>query len=179
MANKDDLIKLSKGDNKTKTPIVKKTVEKKVIEKKITPAEERDIKTKAKVEELLKDVELTPKKDDELLEVSSTESKNDVEWLGEQVSKLSEENERLRSEAALAKEDYNKILADFQKLKKGDGIVLTNTIDDSALKTKIVQLFGEIQANYLSMGRNFVIVPAAFLNRLILFFPFLGNDKKF
>lgn len=178
MANKDNLIKLAKGDDKTKTPVVKKTVEKKVIEKKITPAEERDIKTKKKVEELLKDVELTPKKDDEPLEIN-TKSKGDVEWLGEQVSKLSEENEKLRSEAALAKEDYNKIFADFQQLKKGDGIVLTNTIDDSALKTKITQLFGEIQANYLSMGRNFVIVPAAFLNRLILFFPFLGSDKKF
>ena len=177
MANKDDLIKLSKGDNKAKSPVVKKTVEK-VIEKKITPAEERDIKTKAKVAELLQDVNLEPKKDDELLEIN-TESKGDVEWLGEQVSRLSEENERLRSEAALAKEDYSKILADFQKLKKGDGIVLTNTIDDSALKTQITQLFGEIQANYLAMGRNFVIVPAAFLNRLILFFPFLGGEKKF
>jgi len=177
MANKDDLIKLSKGDNKAKSPVVKKTVEK-VIEKKITPAEERDIKTKAKVAELLQDVDLEPKKDEELLEIN-TESKGDVEWLGEQVSKLSEENERLRSEAALAKEDYGKLFEDFQKLKKGDGIVLTNTIDDSTLKAKITQLFGEIQANYLAMGRNFVIVPAAFLNRLILFFPFLGGEKKF
>jgi len=29
------------------------------------------------------------------------------------------------------------------------------------------------------MGKNFVIVPPAFLNRLIMFFPFLQDEKKF
>jgi hypothetical protein len=177
MAEKENLIKLAKGDDKTKAPVAKKSVEK-VVEKKPTPAEERDIKAKAKVAELLKDVNLEPKRNEELLEMNE-EPKRDVEWLEEQVSKLSEENEKLRSEAGLAKEDYSKIFKEFQESKKGNGVVLTNTIDDSALKTKITQLFSEIQTNYLAMGRNFVIVPAAFLNRLIMFFPFLEGDKKF
>lgn len=182
MAEKN-LIKLAKGGgNKiTKAPIAKKPVVK-VDKKPITPAEERDIKAKAKVEELLQGVDLTPiKKEEELLEMDNDENKGD-NWLQEQVSRLSEENERLRSEAALAKEDYSKIFGEFQQLKGG----VVSSDSNSELKGKISQLFNEIQSGYVSMGNNpqtgepwFRIYPVAFLNRLIMFFPFLENEKKF
>lgn len=176
-----NLIKLAKGSssNTTKAPIAKKPVVK-VDKKPITPAEERDIKAKAKVEELLHDVDLTPTKKDDLLEIDNSEDKGEG-WLQEQVSRLSEENERLRSEAALAKEDYSKIFTEFQEIKSG----VVSSDSNSELKGKIFQLFAEIQANLISMGYKpsgepwFEIRPVAFLNRLIMFFPFLEKEKKF
>jgi hypothetical protein len=182
MAKKDNLVKLAKGKKETPVaPAVKEEV--KVPEKVLTPEEERDLKTKAKVDELLDGVKLTlepeVKKDDLLEVVEDEDEPKGVEWLEEQMSRLTEENEKLKAEANLAKEDYSKLFIAFQQQK--NGVVLNDNpnASDTLLKTKVVQLFNEIQANHLSLGHNFIIVPVAFLNRLILFFPFLEDQKRF
>lgn len=173
---KSNLIKMATGSNKKEKP-VKKSVEKKVVEKPLTPAEERDLKAKAKVDELLQGVELTIKKEDDLLEVENETVDKNIEWFEEQLTLLSDENTKLKGELEVAKGDYGKIFAELQK--KQGSVVQSGGEVDTALKAKVIQLFTEIQANHISMGRNFVIVPAAFLNRLIMFFPFLQNEKRF
>ena len=179
MAKKDNLVKLAKGNKETPiAPAVKEEV--KVPEKVLTPEEERDLKTKAKVEELLDGVDMnlkTEEKKEEILEVAPEPDSKDVNWLEEQVSKLSEENERLKSEATLAKNDYSRIFEAFQEQK--NGVTLTTSNSDGQLQAKVVELFNEIQAQYLSLGNNLIIYPAAFLNRLIKFFPFLDGHRRF
>ncbi len=180
MAEKN-LIRIAKGNGNGKKPAVtaKKPAEKKVVEEKPTPAELRDKKAKEAVKNLLDGVDLTPpKKDEELIELESG-PKSGVEWLEEQMGRLSEENSALKSELELAKVDYSKMFDEYRKLKGGGGVVLSNPDENSALKVGVIKLFNEIQANYLAMGKNFVIVPPAFLNRLIMFFPFLQDEKKF
>ena len=186
MAKKDNLVKLAKSTKKEKTvPAVKKE-EVKTPEKVLTPEEERDLKTKAKVDELLDGVVLTPKTNEEnkeeLLEVKK--KKKSIEWLEEQCTKLSEENERIKSELLLANEDYKKIFAQFQQLK--NGVQENAPADGGLLQTKVIQLFNELQAQHLSMGinpmtgkPNFIIFPVGFMNRLIMFFPFLEQYKRF
>jgi len=178
---KDNLMKLAKGKKETtiKAPAVKKE-EVKAPEKVLTLEEERDLKTKAKVEELLDGMDMTLKieeKKKNFIEVEPEPDSKDVNWLEEQVSKLSEENESLKSEAALAKSDYSRIFEAFQELK--NGVTLNTSNSDGQLQTKVIELFNEIQAQYLSLGNNLVIYPAAFLNRLIKFFPFLDEHKRF
>jgi hypothetical protein len=183
MAENKSLLKLAKGDGK-KAPAKKSGVAKaKKPEVKLTPEEERDLKAKAKVKELLEGVSLEPpKKDDEepLLEINSEEQKG-TDWLQEQVAALSSENQLLKVDLAAAKDDYLKIFAENKRLKEGAGIQ-----DESAFKTAITTVFHEIQSNYLKNPGNtqygtpnFVIVPAAFLNRLIMYFPFLQQEKRF
>jgi hypothetical protein len=178
---KDNLVKLAKGKKEAPVaPAVKEEV--KVPEKVLTPEEERDLKAKAKVDELLDGIKLTPdtEKKDDLLEVADEdEEPKGVEWLEEQMTRLVEENEKLKAEAELAKGDYAKLFAAFQQQK--NTVVLNDNPNgtDTALKAKVVQLFNELQANWLSLGHNFIIVPPAFMNRLIMFFPFLEDQKRF
>ncbi len=176
---KSNLVKLAKSDGETKKKIttVKKATK---VEKVLTPEEERDLKAKQKVNELLKDVDLMPKKEgEELLELDEGKENKSVEWLEEQLVALSDANAKLKSELDVAKGDYTKLFAEFQKIKQGGDVVLSNNDVDTPLKASIVKLFNEIQANHLALGRNFVIVPPAFLNRLIMFFPFLEGEKRF
>ncbi len=184
-AKKDNLVKLAKGGKKEtpKPPAVKKE-EVKVPEKVLTPEEERDLKAKAKVDELLDGIKLTPdteEKKEELLEMDGGEDEEPkgVEWLEEQLSRLTHENEKLKAEAELAKADYSKLFNAFQQQKNAVQLNDNPNGVDTLLKSKITQLFNELQANYLSLGRNFIIVPPAFMNRLILFFPFLEEHKRF
>ena len=183
MAEKN-LIKIAKGNSNGKKPAVtaKKPVEKKVVENKLTADQERNLKAKQTVEKLLEKVDLditSSKKDEELIELDSG-PKSGVEWLEEQIGRLSEENSALKSELELSKADYAKMFDDYRRLKGGgESVVLSNPDENSALKVGVIKLFNEIQANYLAMGKNFVIVPPAFLNRLIMFFPFLQDEKKF
>ena len=173
-------MKLAKGKKETKAPALKKE-EVIVPQKVLTPEEERNIKTKAKVEELLDGVKLTlepEEKKEELLEVTDDEVQpKSSDWLEEQVSKLSEENERLKSEIALAKTDYEKLLGEFQEQR--NGVTLNNSNSDGQLQAQVVQLFDEIQAQYLSLGNNLIIYPVAFMNRLIKFFSFLEDRKRY
>lgn len=181
-----NLIKLAKkGDDKKSEPVTKKPVEKKEIKKeviKLSPAEERDMKAKQKVEELLKDVDLTPDKKEELIEldVEQPEQHEGVEWLEEQLSLLTEQNAAYKAEIELTKADYQKIFTENQRLK-GGGVV-----SDDRTKETVINLFNEIQAHYFQSGfhpttgqPNLILYPIAFMNRMIMFFPFLGQYKKF
>ena len=177
---KNNLMKLAKGKKETtvKAPVIKKVEE--VIEKVLSPEEERDLKTKAKVEELLDGVNMTLKteeKKEDFIEVEPEPNSKDVNWLEEQVSKLSEENESLKSEAALAKSDYSRIFEAFQELK--NGVTLNTSNSDEQLQVKVIELFNEIQAQYLSIGTTSIIFTPAFLNKLIKFFPFLDEHRRF
>lgn len=175
MAEKKNLVGLAKGNNNKKpnTSTIKKIVEKKETIKIISPSEERDMKAKQKVEELLQDVSLTPKKDDELLEIEET-PKEGTEWLEEQVSTLSLENDTLREELSIAKEDYSKL---FNKHHESNNDF--NIPNNNEMKTQVIKLFNEIQEKYIELGANFMIYQPAFLNRLIVYFPFLANEKRY
>lgn len=177
MAENKNLLKLAKGSGK-KAPAAKKTVAKKET---LTPEEERDLKAKAKVKELLEGASLAPKKEEEELLEISREEQQGSDWLQEQVAALSSENQLLKADLATAKDDYLKIFAENQRLKEGVGVQ-----DESAMKTAVTTVFHEIQSNYLKNPGNtqygtpnFVIVPPAFLNRMIMYFPFLQQEKRF
>lgn len=179
MAKNSNLIKLAKGSDKKATPAKKAVV--KEVEKVLTPEEARDVKAKEKVKELLEGVDLSlkSKNNDELLEVE--EEPKGSEWLQEQVSLLASENQILKNELDMAKDGYAKIFAENQRIKSGTGIA-----DDGEIKGQVIKLYHELQSNYMNMGKdqytgepNFRIVPGSFLNRLILFFPFLQKEKRF
>jgi len=162
-----DVIGIAKSSKSTRKPAARKTTRKPAT-KKLTPEQERDLKAKQKVEELLEDVELTPKKDDllEFVEEEKQEPKG-VEWLEEQLEVLSKRNQELEAEN--------------QQLKEG-GVVPSDEVKDA-----VVRLFDELQSNYLKMGPhpnipnrgNFTIFTPGFLNRMIKFFPFLVDHKKY
>lgn len=181
---KNSLINLAKGistkkpvPTPTKKPVVKKPVPK-VVEKPKTKEEVRDEKAKETVEKLLKNVELAPK-----VEVEETEAEapvapsgEGVEWLEEQLTALTEENERLRSEANIAKEDYARL---FEKMQ-GGGV---NTNAAETILQNVLFFFTEMQDNYLGLnpqGTRFTIAyPERLLPKLIQLFPFLENYRKF
>ena len=175
MAEKN-LLKLAKGDDKKKTTVTKKPTEKKV-EKPISPAEERDMKAKQKVQELLKDVDLKPEMKEEIFEIEEEKIEKPngegMEWLQEQVSLLSAKCENLKAELEVAKSDYAKILSEYQQLMNSPTTV------DGNVKANIIRIFDELQENHLNMGNNFIIYPVAFMNRLVMFFPFLAEHKRF
>lgn len=178
---KSSLVKLATGGKKT-TPVKKE--EKKVVEKKLTPDEERDLKAKERVKELLQGVDLSleKKNEDELLEMDEPQTMVEgKDWLQEQVSLLASENELLKIDLANAKEGYAKMFEELQKVKANGGAQ-----GDSELMKGILTIFHELQSNYVKNPGNrqdgipnFVIVPPAFLNRLIMFFPFLQQEKRF
>lgn len=171
-----NLLKLAKSGSKKKPTTTKKPAEKKV-EKTISPAEERDLKAKQKVQELLKDVDLKPEIKEELFEIEQEKpekpNEEGMEWLQEQVSLLSEKCESLKAELEVAKGDYAKILTENQRLKNSPATA------DGNIKANVIRIFNELQANYLNMDNNFIIYPVAFMNRLVVFFPFLAEHKRF
>lgn len=180
MINKN-LIKVAKSVENKKVSNTNKKITEKVqkvaqeVKKTLSPEEERDIKAKEKVSQLLEGVDLSIKKSEEIgLSTTSSEKRNDLEWLEEQVSRLTEENDKLKSEAQFAKEDYQKIFLAFQELKSG-GVVK----NEGDVKVKVVELFNELQDNYMSLRENFYIHPPSFIERMIKFFPFLQNVKKY
>lgn len=122
--------------------------------------DDRDIMVKKKVEELLGDIDLTNKQKEEVNKIGDKHEVG-IKWLKDQMSDLSKENDKLRKELAESKSS------------KGDNV-----------KTNVIKLFNEIQENYIKMGKNsygrsnLVIPPLAFMNRLIIFFPFLKQFKK-
>lgn len=175
-----DVIGIAKGNAGTKKKTTtrkttarkttRKPAAKKTVEKKLTAEQERDLKAKQKVEELLKDAELTPKNEDGLLELVEDEKKDEpkgVEWLEEQVQTLIDENKALKVEN--------------QQLKEGG-----NTTGDDEIREAVVTLFDEIQNNHIKLGTdpktglgNFRIYCPGFLNRMIKFFPFLKEFKRY
>lgn len=171
MTVKKNLTSLAKG-NKGKA-VAKTTVVKKAEEIKKT-TDDRDLKVKQKVEELLQDIKLTKEEKVEVKE--SSEMKRGADWLIEQIDVLTERNAVLEKEAEEARENYKKIYETMQNKPQP-----TNSNTDA----KVLELFDELQTNYVKMGigpggrPNFVVNFPAFLNRMIMFFPFLENYKKF
>lgn len=164
---KNNTVGIAKGN--TRKPAAKKPAP-----RKLTPAQERDLKAKQKVEELLKDSPLSGTKDD-LLVLDDEEPKG-TEWLQEQLPLLTQQIETLKTNLQTEK-DKNTILT--QKVEASGG-------GDGEVTKKVHMLFDEVQTNYLKMGRNpttnapnLVIAPTAFLNRLIQLFPFLAKKKQF
>jgi len=184
MAEKD-LINLAKGSGKPKATkkkkvVKKKTTVKKPVVKKATPEELRDEKAKKVVNELLEDSPiLTLNKPEEniieLDEKPTTEQPKGVEWLEEQITLLTEKNAELTF-------NYEKAFQENQNLKAGTS---TSAPNDGELKTTVIQLFNELQENHIKLGvdkngiGNFRIYCPGFLNRLIKFFPFLNDVKRY
>jgi len=166
MAKSDNkLLKLAKEKTTTmkKNVFSKNTPSNKSVVKKSTHRE-RELKAKKKVEELLQDIPLSiEKKDDDLL-IIDDDKKMGIEWLEEQISQLLAENEKI-------KEDYSKLYEEFQKYKNSENN------NDNLIKSKVIELFNEIQTNHINLGvdpntgiGNFRIYCPGFLNRLITFF---------
>ena len=168
MAENKNLASLSKGATTTK----KTTANKKVGRpRKADKVSERDLKAKETVSKLLDEVPLINKKEEN--KVENVEMKKGTEWLEEQLQILTEKNEVLEKEANDAKENYKKIFEDFQKLKN------SNDGQPNPEKEKVLQLFNELQDNYGKLGQNFRVFFPAFLNRMVVFFPFLSKHKRY
>mgnify|MGYP000865355374 CR=1 FL=1 len=169
MANTRKLVSFAKTGKKPSE--AKKSVD----EKPLTPAEERDAKAKQKVEELLSDVILEPKKED-AFELENDENNDNVEWLSEQVATLTSSNEQLRSELEIAKEDYRKIFDENQKLRSN--VSIPHVSNDGVLV-----LFNELQGNYLKypqQTRNSTTVFVRYiLDRMLAIFPETKKIRKF
>ena len=170
------LIGLAKGTKKTTTS-PKKSVKK--IEKPKTQEEERDIKAKAKVEELLQSVELTPNKIiKEDTPVIVHEKREGIEWLEEQVTLLSEQSETLRNELAQAKDDYARLFQDFNNKKGNSNNMLNETIVQN-----ILLLFSELSANASGNNPEKTIWKTVEIRYLIMqmlqLFPFTERHKRF
>lgn len=173
---KEGLMNLAKSSKKNE--VIAKKVEKKKVEKPISPEEERDIKARATVAELLQDVPLTLEKQEKLIEIDNNPSTEDVkskEWLEEQVELLGDSNKNLKAELELAKGDYQRIFADYQKLKQGTNVGSV----EGQVAQNVARVFIELQSNYFQHGQNFIIHPVAFMNRLIMYFPFLQSEKRY
>lgn len=176
---KDNLISLAKGKNNVKksSQVLKKPVPK-AQEKHKTPEEERDLKAKKKVEELLQDVdlEIINKEEKNVLDEHSSENGQGIEWLTEQVGLLSEQNENLRNELAQAKDDYSRLLQDFQN-KNGN-----NNVNETILQNMLI-LFNELQNNFLGINAEKTSWTTAsiphMLKKMLSMFPFLETYKKF
>ena len=195
MATKDEnVVGLAKGTGAKKTtarkPAAKKTTTRKPAAKKPaakkatpkpepTPEEVRDQKAKATVEKLLEDSPIvTLDKKDDLLELDETpkEEPKGVEWLEEQVTLLGQKNEALEAENKVLKADLQVAMSRASAgISKNDGDV----------KKVVIDLFNELQENYIRMGvdarglGNFRIYTPGFLNRMIKFFPFLADHKRY
>ena len=74
-----------------------------------------------------------------------------------------------------AKEDYDKLL------NSRGGV----NVNDGDVKRVVIELFNELQDNHIKLGvdangvGNFRIYTPGFLNRLIMFFPFLNDVKRY
>lgn len=166
---------------KTTTSKTKKTDEENTVDK----------QARERVNKLVEEIDSAPtKKDDGLLEISEEKPTknqlNDIEWLQEELSRLSEENEKLLKESKEAKEEYKKLYSSYEVLKKGGngGKEDDNKIiPDSQLKNSVIELFIDIQNNF--QGRNpektryKQIIPVPFMNKMVKLFPFLSEYKNF
>jgi hypothetical protein len=168
MENK--LFKLAKGENK------KPNTEE--VEKPKTPEEERDLKAKQTVEKLLDGVDLTPKKDEELLEIDA-EPKEGTIWLEEQVALLNEQVETLTNELTQAKSDYQRLFEDYQKRNSN----ISNNMPNETTNQNVLTLFNELQNNLLGQNRERTVWKEVkvehILKQMLTLFPFTATIKKF
>lgn len=131
---------------------------------------------KNKVEELLTDVTQSIKEN--LKEGETTETKiKERKWLEEQVTLLSEENEKLRQQIAYLTNEY-------QPTEQNVNVVNENQrANDEGVMKSVIDFFNDFQTNYIPgvdpNGRpNMIIWPLPFINRMIAFLPFLQNHRR-
>ena len=177
MAKKNLAAVAKKNSITKKTSATRKSATKAVPQKPATEVDDktlRDQKVQTTVQELLKDsplIELDEISNEERTETEEVVVDNEsVEWLKEQLGAQAQEIEGLRIELSNAKNEQTNV---------------TNTVNDSDMRKTVVNVFNELQNNYLSMGfsptgrPNFIINPLGFMNRMIEFFPYLVEHKKF
>lgn len=154
-------------------PVVTPTV------KVLTPDEERDLKAKQKVNELLSDVEFIPKTEEVVTPVveaavESKELNNGVEWLEEQINLLTEENGQLKIDLNQAREDYGKLFEQYQN-KSGDS-------NDTTVQNVLI-LFNELQDNFIGNNPQRTqwtsVQISHILKQMLVLFPFTRNYQKF
>jgi len=139
--------------------------------------ESKETKTQQKIEELLKDLPQGPGDDLLILDEGPEVDKESTEWLQEQVSILTTQNEELAIQAEEATENYKKL---YNQLSGGAPIG-----DSGDVKKGVIAFFTELQANYLRMGKDqkgeskLFIAPTGFMNKLLQYFPFLQEYKRF
>jgi hypothetical protein len=170
-----------KPTEKQQTTVKQKPVVKPVEEKVLTPEEERDLKAKQMVEELLSDVEFLPKSEEivavEKTVVEAKTSGEGVEWLEEQVNLLTEENSALKIQLQQAKDDYSRLFNQYRE-KSENSEMFSKTPENN-----IMLLFDEFQNNYL--GRNAenqrydFIYMDKLLRKMLSVFPFLDKYRRF
>lgn len=170
MAKKNkNLTKLAKNDKKKTN--------------KAKSSEPKDVNTKAKetVKKLLDDVSLQPNKTENLIELD--ENPKNIKWLEEQVSILTETNEKLTKENEDLKTDYKKIFEKLQQVNGDFSDENVKMIPDSEIKNDAIGLFEEVQNNYLGFNetrtRYSQIKLIHLLHKMIGVFPFLSDRKKF
>ncbi|MFW5847572.1 MAG: hypothetical protein ACOCVF_01450 [bacterium] len=147
---------------------------------------DKDTLAKQKVDELLKDVPL-PKKDKEKLasKLEEQQEKRTTKWLEDQLDVLQKENDQLKKEAEIAKEDYKKLYNQFQN--KTDNSPKSLVVDDSQLKNKILSLFQKFERQYLGVNPErtqyqFIKMTtpsnSGLLDEFLKAFPFIAEAKK-
>lgn len=166
MKEKKNLIGLAKNSKKTTiTNQNKKEATKTIID--------NSMKAKHKVDELFNDIK--PPNDanqDVITNQPKQQNKEGVDWLEEQLIQLGEESKSLRKELDAANTKLSSL---------NDSVFGYN----STVELGVIELFNELQLGYMSAGfnqhnqPNFYVNFPAFLNRMILFFPFLENHKKY
>jgi len=176
---KKNLAKLVK-----RKPAAKKTAPKKnkpeVVEE--TPLTKNEIADKL-VEGVMDDVELKPSSDVQLLEIEDTVSEKSVEWLEEQLGLMTQSNSELKGQAETAKENYKKIFEELQALKDGGTNIDQKLIQDTGIKKGVIDLFNEVQNNYLGQNernsRYSDMKLDHLLKKMINIFPFVNDIRKF
>lgn len=182
------LAKKGKENNappKQKAPVVNKTVEKvetPIIKVKVPTTEETVLSIIDNIDVLTgkSDIEIVENVEETSSEAPTTMEKEATRWLQEQVELLTAENEQLRADLEQLNDYYNP----NPNGPQNDLYKPTSTHNDS--NVGVINLFNEIQTNLISMGinqqtgmPNLIIAPINFLNRMIAFFPFLENEKRF
>lgn len=183
MAKKTNIVNLATNTSKRKGRQPKAKVEEEVV----VVVVDNDQKAKEKVENLLKDVPMDLKDKGDLFELDDEKTDEKGEnWLQEQVIALSDENEKLRGETAIAKNDYQKIYADFQALKSGNpdvAVANPKMMPDSLMKRNVMALFDEFQKNMLGINpeksKYKEIRLSHLLKKMLDLFPFVSEIRKF
>jgi len=180
MAKKErkNLISIAKGKGKGAAkpkPVVKPKKEIKTETKPVSNEEIREIKAKERIDDLLKDVNLTPdsgtpvvSNDDETITHDAVvESKGDG-WLEEQIGLLTEENEQLRLKLSKFSD------MDVSEQQKG-------VINEQILKN-ILSIYTDLQNNLLGNNPEQTVWATAsighLLNKFNTLFPFISKLGK-
>lgn len=140
------------------------------------PVAPKDTKNQEKLMELLEDLPTLHqiKKGDKKEEpVETHEDQTSKEWLKEQVAKLSEENEKLKKDLVIYKEQYDLSLVERPTREPSMYI----SPEEENTKREVLNLFRELENNYL--GRNpqrqvyKMVKVDHILKRMNSMFPFL------